>query len=87
LQDPTKFTQIGIFWFENVPSGNPGLESKRFRACEEAVRRGLRQGRLRVSAEQRQPVDAYALYRRNDQVTSLPKVTNIGLLIFVNYKY
>jgi hypothetical protein len=24
LQDPPKFTQIGIFWFENKPSGNPG---------------------------------------------------------------
>jgi hypothetical protein len=23
LQDPTKFTQIGIFLFENKPSGNP----------------------------------------------------------------
>jgi hypothetical protein len=23
LQDPPKFTQIGIFWFENVPSGRP----------------------------------------------------------------
>jgi hypothetical protein len=23
LQDPPKFTQIGIFWFENVPSGKP----------------------------------------------------------------
>jgi hypothetical protein len=25
LQDPPKFTQ---FWFENIPSGNPGLGSK-----------------------------------------------------------
>jgi hypothetical protein len=24
LQDPPKFTQILIFWFENRPSGNPG---------------------------------------------------------------
>jgi hypothetical protein len=23
LQGPSKFTQIGIFWFENIPSGNP----------------------------------------------------------------
>jgi hypothetical protein len=23
FQDPPKFTQIGIFWFENMPSGNP----------------------------------------------------------------
>jgi hypothetical protein len=23
LQDPPKFTQIGIFGFENMPSGNP----------------------------------------------------------------
>jgi hypothetical protein len=23
LQDPPKFTQIWIFWFENRPSGNP----------------------------------------------------------------
>jgi hypothetical protein len=23
LQDPTKFTQIVIFWFKNMPSGNP----------------------------------------------------------------
>jgi hypothetical protein len=23
LQDPKKFTQFGIFWFENIPSGNP----------------------------------------------------------------
>jgi hypothetical protein len=23
LQDPPKFTQIGIFWSENIPSGNP----------------------------------------------------------------
>jgi hypothetical protein len=24
LQVPLKFTQISIFWFENMPSGNPG---------------------------------------------------------------
>jgi hypothetical protein len=24
VQDLTKLTQIGIFWFENMPSGNPG---------------------------------------------------------------
>jgi hypothetical protein len=24
MQDPPKFTQIWIFWFENKPSGNPG---------------------------------------------------------------
>jgi hypothetical protein len=24
LQDPPKFTQIGMFWFENKPSGIPG---------------------------------------------------------------
>jgi hypothetical protein len=23
FKDPSKFTQIGIFWFENKPSGNP----------------------------------------------------------------
>jgi hypothetical protein len=23
LQGPPKFTRIGIFWFENIPSGNP----------------------------------------------------------------
>jgi hypothetical protein len=23
LRDPPKFTQIGIFWSENIPSGNP----------------------------------------------------------------
>jgi hypothetical protein len=28
LQDPPKFTQIGIFWFENEPSGNPVLCKK-----------------------------------------------------------
>jgi hypothetical protein len=26
LQDPTKFTQIWHFWFETIPSGNPGAE-------------------------------------------------------------
>jgi hypothetical protein len=25
MQDPPKFTQIWIFWFENKPSGNPAL--------------------------------------------------------------
>jgi hypothetical protein len=30
LQDPPKFTQIGIFsLFENLPSGNPALPAKR----------------------------------------------------------
>jgi hypothetical protein len=24
-KDPPKFTQMWIFWFENKPSGNPGL--------------------------------------------------------------
>jgi hypothetical protein len=23
IKGPPKFTQIGIFWFENKPSGNP----------------------------------------------------------------
>jgi hypothetical protein len=27
MQDPTKFTQVGTFGFENMPSGNPGLHS------------------------------------------------------------
>jgi hypothetical protein len=27
VQDPPKFTQIWIFWFENKPSGNPGLDT------------------------------------------------------------
>jgi hypothetical protein len=26
LQDPQKFTQIGTSWFENVRSGNPGVD-------------------------------------------------------------
>jgi hypothetical protein len=26
LQEHPKFTQIGIFWVENMPSGNPGTE-------------------------------------------------------------
>jgi hypothetical protein len=26
LQETPKLTQIGIFWFENIPSGNPALE-------------------------------------------------------------
>jgi hypothetical protein len=30
LQDPPKFTQIGIFGLKNMPSGNPG---KTFREC------------------------------------------------------
>jgi hypothetical protein len=25
LQDPPKFTQFKDFWFENMPSGNPGV--------------------------------------------------------------
>jgi hypothetical protein len=29
LQDPPKFTQIGIFWFINLPSGNPGGRRRR----------------------------------------------------------
>jgi hypothetical protein len=28
VQDPAKFTQIWIFWFENKTSGNPALEEK-----------------------------------------------------------
>jgi hypothetical protein len=28
LQDPPKFTQIWIFWFENIPSGNPETDTK-----------------------------------------------------------
>jgi hypothetical protein len=24
FQGPPKFTQIWLFWFENIPSGNPG---------------------------------------------------------------
>jgi hypothetical protein len=27
LQGPPKFTQIGIFWFENMPSGSPARPS------------------------------------------------------------
>jgi hypothetical protein len=27
LQDTPKFTQTGIFWFENKPSGNPGCRA------------------------------------------------------------
>jgi hypothetical protein len=27
FQSPSKFTQIGIFWFENKPSGNLGEDS------------------------------------------------------------
>jgi ryanodine receptor 2 len=26
LKDPPKFTQIWIFWFENMPSGNPEFD-------------------------------------------------------------
>jgi hypothetical protein len=37
LQDPAKFTQIRIFWFENIPSGNPGSDlsdsAKLWMAC------------------------------------------------------
>jgi hypothetical protein len=29
FQGPPKFTQIGIFWFENTPSGNPEDAEKR----------------------------------------------------------
>jgi hypothetical protein len=25
FQGPPQFTKIGIFWFENIPSGNPGV--------------------------------------------------------------
>jgi hypothetical protein len=25
LKDTTKVTQIGIFWFEKIPSGNPDV--------------------------------------------------------------
>jgi hypothetical protein len=32
MQDHPKFTQIGIFWFENIPSGNPGFQET-FRGC------------------------------------------------------
>jgi hypothetical protein len=28
LQDPQKSTQIGIFWFEKKPSGNPGKKAE-----------------------------------------------------------
>jgi hypothetical protein len=27
IQGPPKFTQIGIFLLENIPSGNPGMEA------------------------------------------------------------
>jgi hypothetical protein len=27
LQDPTTLTQMRIFWFENIQSGNPGLKA------------------------------------------------------------
>jgi hypothetical protein len=27
FQGPPKYTQIGIFWFENIPSGNPGRKT------------------------------------------------------------
>jgi hypothetical protein len=29
LQDPPKFTQIGIFWFENLHSGNPAQNRRK----------------------------------------------------------
>jgi hypothetical protein len=29
LQDPPKFTKIGIFWFEKKPSGNTGPDPKK----------------------------------------------------------
>jgi hypothetical protein len=29
MQDPLKFTYIRIFWFENIPSGNPVAERKK----------------------------------------------------------
>jgi hypothetical protein len=29
MQDPPKFTQIWIFWFENKPSGNPANDTTR----------------------------------------------------------
>jgi hypothetical protein len=32
LQDPKKFTQIGIFWSENKPSGNPAVATH-FHMC------------------------------------------------------
>jgi hypothetical protein len=28
LQDPPKFTLIGIFWFDSMPSGNPALKQE-----------------------------------------------------------
>jgi hypothetical protein len=28
LQEPPKFAQIAIYWFENIPSGNPGTGTR-----------------------------------------------------------
>jgi hypothetical protein len=33
FQDPPKFTQMVIFWFENITSGNPGKERGKNSAC------------------------------------------------------
>jgi hypothetical protein len=37
LQDPPKFTQTGNFWFENMPSGNPGHTYLCTNVCEITV--------------------------------------------------
>jgi hypothetical protein len=33
MQNAKKITQIGIFWFENIAAGNPGLSSARTFVC------------------------------------------------------
>jgi hypothetical protein len=37
LQDPPKITQIGIFWFGNIPSGNPALLCQEQNLVGEAI--------------------------------------------------
>jgi hypothetical protein len=37
VQDPPKFTQIGIFGFENIPSGNPAWQSYGTTAFQESL--------------------------------------------------
>jgi hypothetical protein len=41
LPGPPKFTQIGIFWFENIPSGNPAF-------VRERVARKERDGEIKI---------------------------------------
>jgi hypothetical protein len=45
LQDPQKFTQIGLFWFENKPSGNPDINSNKENLFESTLSKIVRKER------------------------------------------